>query len=70
MFSKFIIMNPQQPFRFSTGVIGYPIAFVLVIWIIYWIELRFGFRFNSFGVYPRTVTGLEVFFLALLFMEV
>jgi len=59
MFSKFIIMNPQQPFRFSTGVIGYPIAFVLVIWIIYWIELRFGFRFNSFGVYPRTVTGLR-----------
>jgi membrane associated rhomboid family serine protease len=52
-------MNPQHPFRFSTGVIGYPIAFVLVIWVIYWIELRFGFRFNDFGVYPRTLSGLR-----------
>ena len=52
-------MNSQQPFRFSTGVIGYPIAFVLVIWIVYWIELRFGFRFNDFGVYPRTLSGLK-----------
>jgi len=52
-------MNPQQPFRFSTGVIGYPIAFVLLIWIIFWMELRFGFRLNHLGVYPRTLTGLR-----------
>ena len=52
-------MNPQQPFRFSTGVIGYPIAFVLLIWIVFWIEVRFGYRLNDLGVYPRTLSGLR-----------
>ena len=52
-------MNPQQSFRFSTGVIGYPIAFVLLIWIVFWVELRFGFRLNNLGVYPRTLSGLR-----------
>lgn len=58
-FIKFINMNSQQPFRFSTGVIGYPIAFVLLIWTVFWVELRFGFRWNDLGVYPRTFTGLR-----------
>ena len=58
-FIKFISMNPQQPFRFSAGVIGYPIAFVLLIWTVFWVELRFGFRWNDLGVYPRTLTGLR-----------
>ena len=52
-------MNPQQTFRFSTGVIGYPIAFVLLIWIVFWFEVRFGYRFNYLGVYPRTLSGLR-----------
>ena len=52
-------MNPQQPFRFYTGVIGYPIAFVLLIWIVFWVEIRFGYRFNTLGVFPRTVSGLR-----------
>ena len=51
-------MNAQQPFRFSTGVIGYPIAFVLLIWIVFWFEVRFGYRFNYLGVFPRTLSGL------------
>ena len=52
-------MNPQQPFRFSTGVIGYPIAFVLLIWMVFWAEVRFGYRLNSLGVFPRTLSGLR-----------
>jgi membrane associated rhomboid family serine protease len=52
-------MNSQDQFRFSTGVIGYPIAFVLLLWIVFWMEIRFGFRWNDFGVYPRTFSGLR-----------
>ncbi|RLD29082.1 MAG: rhomboid family intramembrane serine protease [Bacteroidetes bacterium] len=52
-------MKNQDQFRFSTGVIGYPILFVLIIWIVFWFEVRFGYSFNSFGVYPRTLTGLR-----------
>ena len=52
-------MNNQEPFKYSTGVIAYPILFILIIWIVFWFEVRFGYNFNSFGVYPRTLSGLK-----------
>lgn len=52
-------MNTQDQFKFSTGVIAYPIFFVLFIWLVFWFEVRFGFRFNEFGVFPRTIEGLR-----------
>ena len=52
-------MNSDDQFKYSTGVIGYPILFVLIIWIVFWFEVRFGFRFNDLGVYPRTFSGLK-----------
>lgn len=52
-------MKTQEQFRFSTGVIAYPIFFVLIIWLVFWFEVRFGFRFNEFGVFPRTLSGLR-----------
>ena len=56
-------MNENDQFKYSTGTIGFPIAFVLIIWLIFWAEVRFGFRLNDLGVYPRTLSGLKgVFF--------
>ncbi len=55
-------MNNQDQFKYSTGVIGFPIMFILIIWIIFWFEVRFGFDFNILGVYPRTITGLRGIF--------
>ena len=52
-------MNTQDQFKFSTGVLAYPIAFVMAIWLVFWVEVRFGVRFNDFGVYPRTLSGLK-----------
>jgi len=52
-------MNNQNQFKFTTGVLGYPILFVLIIWTVFWFEVRFGYVFNSYGVYPRTLTGLR-----------
>ena len=52
-------MKGQEEFKYSTGVIGYPIAFVMLIWVIFWFEVRFNFIFNSYGVYPRTFEGLR-----------
>lgn len=52
-------MERGNHFRFSTGVIGYPLLFVLAIWIVFWFEIRFGFDFNHFGIYPRTLIGLR-----------
>lgn len=52
-------MKTQEHFNYTTGVVGYPIAFVMLIWIVFWFEVRFGFSFNDYGVYPRTLTGLR-----------
>ena len=56
-------MKQKEDFNFTPGVIGYPLLFVLTIWIVFWIEVRFGVNFNPFGVYPRKLSGLwGVFF--------
>lgn len=52
-------MKQSSPFVFTTGVIGFPILFVLLIWIVYWVEIRFGVNFNSFGVRPGEISGLR-----------
>jgi len=52
-------MSNQDQFKFSTGVIGYPIMFILIIWIIFWFEVKFGYDFKNLGVYPRTLKGLK-----------
>ena len=46
-------------FRFTTGVIAYPLAFVVLMWLVFWFELRFNFNFTSNGVLPRTFSGLR-----------
>ena len=51
-------MNSSNPFKFSNHVIVFPLSFVLIIWLVYWFELRFGFRFNDMGIYPRTFSGI------------
>lgn len=50
-------------FKFSNSVIGLPLFFVLFLWIIYWLQIRFDFDFYRFGIYPRDFIGLRgVFF--------
>lgn len=49
----------NEPFVFTTGVLGYPLLFVLLIWIVFWMEIRFGWDFTSFGIYPRKIDGLK-----------
>ena len=40
-----------------------PILYILVIWKLYFIEIKFGYNFNKYGVYPREFKGLRgVFF--------
>ncbi|OAD90052.1 rhomboid family intramembrane serine protease [Aequorivita soesokkakensis] len=45
--------------KFSNSIIYYPLLFVMVLWIIFWVETVFGFNFNSYGIYPRRVEGLR-----------
>lgn len=39
--------------------IFYPLLFVIVLWLVYWMQLHFGSRFVEWGVLPRTASGLR-----------
>ena len=51
-------MKSNYSFQFTTGVLGYPLLFLLLTWVVFWAELRFGLDLKSYGIYPRTTKGL------------
>lgn len=57
-------MNIEKQLKISPKTFIIPIVFVFIIWLIYWIEIKFGFNFNKFGVYPRNFKGLRGVFLS------
>lgn len=52
-------MTTQESLVFRNSMLRIPILFILVIWLVYWIEIKFGMNFNKFGVLPRNLTGLK-----------
>ncbi len=46
-------------FKFSLSVIVLPFLFLLAIWTVFWIEIRFHIELSHFGIYPRTLEGLR-----------
>lgn len=52
-------MDDHQQFKYSTGVFAYPIAFVMMIWLVFWAQVRFFPEIKSFGIYPQTLEGLR-----------
>lgn len=56
-------MNDHN-FRFSTSVILLPFTFVLLIWIVFWADMRFNLDLGQWGIYPRTLEGLRGIFLS------
>lgn len=59
MLSLIQMSKQHEHFKFSTGVIAYPLFFVLTLWVVFWFEVRFGFNFSEYGVYPQTLKGLR-----------
>jgi len=51
-------MNDNH-FKFSNTVIALPLFFVLFLWFIYWLQIRFDFDFYQYGIYPRDFSGLK-----------
>ena len=52
----------SKTFRYTHDVLIYPLALVLLIWIVYWIEIKFNFDFTEYGVYPQRIDGLKGIF--------
>ena len=49
----------DKNFKFSTSVVGLPLFFVVFLWLVFWIEVRFHFDFSEHGILPRTFSGLQ-----------
>lgn len=49
----------DKHFKFTNSVIGLPLFFVLFLWFVYWVEIRFDFDFVQNGIFPRTFAGLQ-----------
>lgn len=45
--------------KFSLSVLAWPLFSVVVLWIIFWAEIRFKLNLTEFGIYPRTFSGLR-----------
>jgi membrane associated rhomboid family serine protease len=51
--------NRDDHLIFSPSVVAWPLYFVLTLWVVYWVEVRFNIYLNDFGIYPRTLVGLR-----------
>lgn len=53
-------MNKEADyFKFYNGVVVFPLLFVLLMWGVFWVEIKFGLDFTRWGVRPRTATGIK-----------
>ncbi len=52
-------MTESNYFKFSNAVIAIPLLAVLSIWTVYWFEIRFQVNYNDYGIYPRTLKGIQ-----------
>lgn len=52
-------MSESKYFKFTNSVVVIPLLGVILIWTVFWIELRFHLNLNEYGVYPRTFMGLR-----------
>ncbi|MGB3775835.1 MAG: rhomboid family intramembrane serine protease [Leeuwenhoekiella sp.] len=48
-----------EPFKFTIGVILYPLLMVFIMLLVFWFELRFNENFTPHGILPRSVSGLQ-----------
>ncbi len=52
-------MSKSKELIFTTGVIAYPLFFLMVMWMVFGLESRFNWNFNSYGIYPQKWEGLR-----------
>ena len=54
----------QNLFKFNTWTLAFPLYFVLLLWFVFWFEIKFNFNFTKYGLYPRTFKGFIGIFIS------
>lgn len=57
-------MSEDHYFKYTYGVLLAPMLAILLIWTVFYIELRFQVNLNVYGIYPRELKGLRGIFLS------
>ena len=52
-------MKKEPVLPFKEHMLLVPILFVLVIWLVFWFEIKWDVSFNKLGVLPREIKGLK-----------
>lgn len=52
-------MSESSNFKFTSWVVFVPFFGALLLWTVYWFEIKYGINLNSLGVYPRNLSGLK-----------
>jgi len=52
-------MKVAPQFSYSKNTYRMPLLVVLLIWFVYWLEIKFGLNFTNYGIYPRTLKGMR-----------
>ncbi|MDG1508776.1 MAG: rhomboid family intramembrane serine protease [Flavobacteriaceae bacterium] len=52
-------MQKDSSLIYHKNVLWVPIVAIVAIWLIYWVEITFGYNFNTYGILPREIKGLR-----------
>jgi membrane associated rhomboid family serine protease len=52
-------MTDTNEFKFSPSVFAWPLYFVLTLWLVYWVEVKYHIYLNEYGILPRSFIGLR-----------
>ena len=52
-------MKTKKIFDFKPSTIGYPLALVLFIWVVFWVQIRFFYKIKFLAIYPKSFSGLK-----------
>jgi membrane associated rhomboid family serine protease len=57
------MMKHDNQLHFSKSMLTIPVLYIVLIWMLYFIEIKFGYNFNKYGVFPRDFKGFRGVFL-------
>ena len=52
-----MIKRNELDFRLST--LAYPLVFVLLIWFVFWLQIRVSYKIKFLAIYPLEISGLK-----------
>jgi membrane associated rhomboid family serine protease len=52
-------MQNDHTLSYHKNVFLIPTIAIVIIWVVYWIEIYFGFNFNKYGIFPRDFKGFR-----------